>query len=196
MDVSAAKKALRRSIRERILSLSPGERAQQELGLRQVFPTLPGLDEAQSILLYVRAFPEEVETHDWIDWVVGSGRRLILPRVDRAARCLRLHAVTNLTGDLAAGTLGILEPRPGAPLVSPDAVDWVLVPGLAFDDRGYRLGRGAGYYDRLLPQLRPSVPRWAVAFDPQWVEALPVEPHDVALDGIVSPSRRFTRRTP
>ena len=69
----------------------------------------------------------------------------------------------------------------------------ILVPGLAFDARGYRLGRGAGHYDRLLPRLRPEVSRWALILDCQWVEDLPVEPHDIPLDGVVSPGREIVR---
>jgi 5-formyltetrahydrofolate cyclo-ligase len=60
----------------------------------------------------------------------------------------------------------------------------VLVPGLAFDATGHRLGRGAGHYDKLLPGLRPEVPRWALILDVQWSEDLPVEPHDQPLDGV------------
>ena len=68
------------------------------------------------------------------------------------------------------------------------------MPGLGFDDLGFRLGRGAGHYDRLLPLLRPDAPRWALALDCQWVEDLPVEPHDVPIDGVVSPGKTVTRR--
>ena len=102
--------------------------------------------------------------------------------------------IDDLDADLEPGTLGIPEPAPDCPEVEPEAVDWVLVPGLAFDAAGYRLGRGAGHYDRLLPTLRPDAPRWALAFDCQWVDDLPVEPHDVPLDGIVSPTPATSSR--
>ena len=64
-----------------------------------------------------------------------------------------------------------------------------VVPGLAFDEQGYRLGRGAGYYDRLLPQLRPDATCWAICLRCQLMHALPVEPHDAPLDGIATPDR-------
>jgi 5-formyltetrahydrofolate cyclo-ligase len=85
--------------------------------------------------------------------------------------------------------MGIPEPGRHLAEVAPEEIDWALVPGLAFDDRGFRLGRGAGYYDRLLPTLRPDAPRWALAYDCQWIEALPNESHDQPLDGIVSPGK-------
>jgi 5-formyltetrahydrofolate cyclo-ligase len=87
------------------------------------------------------------------------------------------------------GTLGIPEPRLTCPRLEPSEIDWALIPGLAFDDRCYRLGRGAAHYDRLLPLLRPEVLRWALALEPQWVDALPVEAHDQQLDGVMSAER-------
>jgi 5-formyltetrahydrofolate cyclo-ligase len=148
------------------------------------------------VLLYATAFPEELDTRAWLGLVLAGGRRLLCPRVDRKGRRLRLYEVKDPQADLRPGALGIPEPRPGAPEVAPGEVDWVLVPGLAFDPRGYRLGRGAGYYDRLLPTLRPDAPRWSLCLDCQWVDELPVEPHDAVLDGVVSPSKTVVRRSP
>ena len=68
-------------------------------------------------------------------------------------------------------------------------VDWVLVPGVAFDARGHRLGYGGGYYDRLLALMAPSVPRVAGAFDLQVQEDVPAAPHDLTVDVVVTPTR-------
>ena len=193
MDVVAQKRELRRQVVAHILALSPEQRSAQEADLVARFDGLPGLARATTVLLYVTAFPEEIQTRPMLDRVLGRGQALVCPRVDRRERRLRLFAVGDLDTDLVAGTLGIPEPRKTLPEVDPRAIDWVLVPGLAFDPRGYRLGRGAGHYDKLLPALRPEVPCWAFCLDPQWVEELPVEPHDVPLDGVVSPSRTECR---
>lgn len=177
---------------ERILALGPDDRRAQDSALAARFATLPGLAEARTVLLYVKAFPEEIETGPMLEWTLGRGQRLLCPRVDRRAGRLRLHRVGDLEADLVRGAMGIPEPRKQSPEVDPAEVDFVLVPGLAFDPRGYRLGRGAGYYDRLLPTLRPEAGRWALCLDCQWVDALPVEPHDARLDGVASPSRTET----
>lgn len=183
------KRLLRRTMVDAILATDPGERQSQNRILAERFPDLPGFDRAGTVLLYITAFPEEIDTRPMIAAAAHRGKRLVFPRVDRAARRLVLFEVESLERDFVPGVLGIPEPRMDCPTVEPDEIDWVLVPGLAFDQQRYRLGRGAGHYDRLLPMLGKDVPRWALAFDCQWVDALPVESHDVALDGVVSPSR-------
>lgn len=189
MTTRAAKRAIRRTVIARIQALPPEDRARQEVSLLSALPGLPGFADADTVLLYVSAFPEEFDTGPMLRLALNQGKRLICPRVNRDEMRLDLHAVGNLDRDLEPGTLGILEPRTSTPLVEPKAVDWVLVPGVAFDIRGYRIGRGAGHYDRLLPRLRPVVPRWSLGFEEQWVETVPDEPHDQRVDGFVSPNR-------
>ncbi|MCA1684466.1 MAG: 5-formyltetrahydrofolate cyclo-ligase [Planctomycetia bacterium] len=195
MNLTDLKHALRRETVARIMALDPGRRAAEEAALAALFPSLPGFDAAGCVLLYASAFPEEIATGSLLRLALDRGKRLVCPRVDRVARCLRLLQVQDPGSDFRGGTLGIPEPRKSCPLVGVGEVDWVLAPGLAFDSRCYRLGRGAGHYDRLLPTLRTDAPRWALALDCQWVEGLPVEPHDVALDGVVSASRTATRQS-
>jgi 5-formyltetrahydrofolate cyclo-ligase len=189
VEIRRRKRALRGEIIARILALDPTQRRRDEALLATRFHSLPGFASAHTVLLYARAFPEEIATGPLLEAALERGKSLLCPRVDRAEHRLRLFQVEDPARDLIPGTLGIPEPRQGCLEVAPAAVDWALVPGLAFDVHGFRLGRGAGYYDRLLPMLRPGTPRWALIHDCQWVEALPVAPHDVAVDGVVSPAR-------
>lgn len=193
MDIRARKRALRRKMVAQILDLGPSTRRAQDLALSARFTSLPGYPSAATVLLYAAAFPEEIRTEPLLEHAFSAGKRVVLPRVDRARGMLVLCRVDDPRTDLVPGTRGIPEPHAGAALVEPVEVDWVLVPGLVFDTRCYRLGRGAGHYDRLLPTLRPEAPRWALAYDCQWAAELPVEPHDVPLDGVVSPSQQRTR---
>jgi 5-formyltetrahydrofolate cyclo-ligase len=189
MDLPACKQKLRREFVERIMALDPEERRAQESVLAERFATLPGFSTANTVLLYVSTFPEEIATGAMLCLSLELGKRLVCPRVDRMEGRLRLHEVRDLGSDLRRGTLGIPEPRRVCPEIGAESIDWVLVPGLGFDVLGYRLGRGAGHYDRLLPTLRPDAPCWALGLDCQWVEELPVEPHDIPLDGVATPSR-------
>ncbi len=195
MNLKDRKQALRQEIRDRILRLDPNRRRAEERALQDRFPDLPVFERAGCVLLYASAFAEEIETGPLLRLTLDRGKRLVCPRVDRASGRLHLHEVAAIETDLRRGTLGIPEPRKTCVLVAPDEVDWVLVPGLGFNEACYRIGRGAGHYDRLLPMLRPEATRWAIALDCQWVDDLPVEPHDVPLDGVSSISRTALRHS-
>ena len=197
-SVSAAKlkKDLRRSIRTLILALGRQERADQEAALARLFDRLPGYAEATTVLLYAKAFTEELETRPFLNHALETGKRIVLPKVDRKRQLMRLFQVRDPRLDLEPGTLEIPEPRPHCLLIEPEEIDWALVPGLAFDFHCHRLGRGAGHYDRLLPRLRPDASRWALGFDCQVLGQLPAEPHDVPMDGVVTPRHWIRQRDP
>ena len=97
------------------------------------------------------------------------------------AKCMDLDA------DLATGKFGIREPRSHCGEILLNHLDLALVPGVGFDLKGRRLGRGRGFYDRLLAQI--SGTKCGVGFDEQIVEAIPTEPHDVHLNYILTPTR-------
>jgi 5-formyltetrahydrofolate cyclo-ligase len=184
-----SKPSLRRLMKATMAALDPRERRQQEESLILRFPDLPGFGQADSVLLFVSALPEEPQTVALFDLAYESQKTVLCPRVDRRARRLSIHRIVDRSADLVPGALGIPEPRAWLPEVSPVTVDWVLVPGLAFDERGFRLGRGAGYYDRLLPALRADAVRWSICLSCQLVRELPTEPHDAPVDGISTPER-------
>jgi 5-formyltetrahydrofolate cyclo-ligase len=102
---------------------------------------------------------------------------------------LEAYAISDPERDLGPGFRGIAEPLPHCPPLAFEAVDWVLVPGVAFDTHGHRLGYGGGYYDRLLPLLRDDAHRVAGAFDLQIVDRVPIAPHDRPLDAILTETR-------
>jgi 5-formyltetrahydrofolate cyclo-ligase len=188
--VSQSSKAdLRRGMKATIAALDDRERRAQEDSLIARFSSLPGLAEARSVLLFVAALPEEPRSHDLFSLVYAMKKIVLCPRVEKRGRRLSLHRIADPAVDLSPGVLGIPEPRPDLLEVGPAAVDWALVPGLAFDERGFRLGRGAGYYDRLLPLLRPDATCWALCLSCQLVRELPVEAHDAPLNGVSTPER-------
>ena len=193
MDIRAVKRALRVEVRACILAMSAEERGSEERALIERLPTMPGFAEAATVLLYASAFPEEFDTGPMLRLAIDRGKRLICPRVVRKEQRLALVEIVDPARDFAPGMLGIPEPGRDRPEVDPATIDWALVPGLAFDAACYRIGRGAGHYDRLLPRLRPDVPKWALCLSSQWVPALPVEPHDVPLDGVAGADRTVTR---
>lgn len=183
-----SKAAMRRAITAAVAALSPAERSRQDAALISRSAELPGLGAARTVLLFVAALPDEPPTGQLFAQAYQAHQRVVCPRVDRLLSCLRLFQVADPATELLAGALGIPEPRAGLPEIDPAAVDWALIPGLGFDRCGYRLGRGAGYYDRLIPMLRPDTMCWAIAYTCQVVPELLVESHDQPLDGVVTPN--------
>jgi 5-formyltetrahydrofolate cyclo-ligase len=118
------------------------------------------------------------------DWTAAVGKDwdVALPRIEGEE--LRFHRVKNFAG-LAKGKFGTREPLESG-VVSVSAAETILVPGVAFDRGGARLGRGGGFYDRLLGDATLTARRIAVCFTCQLVERVPVEPHDVEVDAIVT----------
>lgn len=184
-ELSQAKRALRALVRSAVLAMDPAERAAAEQAIRANFLDAPGRERARTVLLYASCFPDEVATGPLLDRIRAEGRILACPRVDRTARRLRLHLIDDPARDLVAGLMGIPEPAADRPEVDIQSIDWVLVPGVAFDHRGGRLGRGGGYYDRLLAELPGSVPRWSLALEPQVLDEIPLEPHDRRVHGLI-----------
>jgi 5-formyltetrahydrofolate cyclo-ligase len=196
-SLTSSKADLRSAFKAAIAAIEPSERRAQENALIARYSGLPGLARATNLLLFVSALPEEPPTFQLFSLAISMKKTVLCPRVHRRARRLSLHRIADPASELCRGALGIPEPRAGLPEVPPAEVDWALVPGLAFDERGFRLGRGAGYYDRLLPLLRPDAICWAVCLSCQLVDRLPVEPHDAPLHGVSTPGRdvRGTRAT-
>lgn len=119
----------------------------------------------------------EPDTKDFNDWVQLMGMRLLTPRV-------RGESLEFAEGPVAPGAFGILEPTGNRAMIL--EADLVLVPALAIDGSGNRLGKGKGFYDRALVGV--TAPRYGVIFDSEFLELIPTEDHDLALEGCVSPS--------
>ena len=147
---------------------------------------LPELAAAHILLTYA-ALPAELDPSLAIDGLRARGTRIAYTRIE-APGVLGLHEVDSDV-ELIPGPLGIRQPPHDAPRVAHDAVDAVIVPGVAYDESGQRLGYGGGYFDRLLPLLRPDCVRIGVAFDEQLLPSIPAEEHDAEVDIVVTPSR-------
>ena len=133
---------------------------------------------AGCVLLY-HALPDEVDTSLLLQDALQQGKRVVLPVVVGEVLQLRLY-----DGRMVAGAFGISEPV--GPLVTAyDTIDLAIVPGMAFDGHGNRLGRGKGFYDRLLPLLHCH--KWGVCFSFQLVDVVPAENHDIPMDRVITP---------
>lgn len=187
--LAEAKAALRKRMIALRDVLEPAARQQIGDHITRQITAMPAYREAVSVLAYC-SFGSEFPTAGLISEVLASGRRLILPRVERGLNELVLYAVKDISQDMAMGPWGIREPVPErCELVSIDAPHFVLVPGLAFTARGDRLGYGKGYYDRLIRNMkrRPHRPSLvAAAFPLQVLPEVPCGPLDEQVDRVVT----------
>jgi 5-formyltetrahydrofolate cyclo-ligase len=186
-----AKLALRRQVLARRDALPLEERAAASAAIAARIPTLPQFAAARTVLLTL-AFRSEWNTRPLVATALDAAKTVVVPRVNTQTRMLELVSIDDPDRDVVPGHLGIPEPRAERPHVSRDAIEFVLVPGVAFDLDGRRLGYGGGYYDRLLPLLPSRAARIAGALEVQIVERVPAAPHDVAVDAIVTESRTVT----
>lgn len=153
----------------------------------------PEFKQSTAVLLYV-AFGHEVKTVGLLERCLALGKQIYAPRVVPKHHP-QICRITSPADDLELGSLGILEPRKELPGGDPAAPDFAVVPGLAFDLAGYRLGRGGGFYDRLLadPDFRAFT--CGLCFERQTVADLPRESHDQPVRALATETefRRFIR---
>ncbi len=189
-DLSDQKRALRREMSERRAALSDDERRARSAAATARLLALPELAEAagRTIAGYVAA-KGEIDPAEALARLAADGATVALPRVSAAAPRLRFHRAP--IDGLVPGRFGLMEPAASTPEVAVDALDVVIVPGLAFDDAGHRLGFGGGYYDGGFAD-RPGArhaPRIGLAYDFQVVARCPAGDGDVGVDVVVTDAR-------
>ena len=148
---------------------------------------MPAFQKAHTVLFYV-SYEKEVDTHAMIKESLALGKQVVVPCTDKKTKTLSL-SVLRCWDDLCHGAYNILEPKKECRTnVSFESIDLVIVPGVAFDPHGNRLGHGMGYYDSLLRQFKDK-PKIGLAFELQLLDHIPAEQHDIQVDTIVSEER-------
>jgi 5-formyltetrahydrofolate cyclo-ligase len=181
-----AKARLRRILRQTLAAMSPELRRNESLRACQVILNSTVWRQARILLLYA-PLPEELDVSPLWPAALAEGKTLCLPRFDPDRDSYGAAQVSQLDRDLVIGHYGLREPTSSCPPMPLNSLDLILVPGLGFGPNGRRLGRGKGFYDRLLNGL--SALKCGIAFDQQWSESIPQEPCDVLLDCILTPGR-------
>jgi 5-formyltetrahydrofolate cyclo-ligase len=193
----SSKDEIRSSALQRRDALPPSLR--QDYG-RAILNRILAMDvfrRSQTVMAY-SSFGSEIDTLPLLLAVLEGGKTLLLPKVNRAAGGLEVYEVRNIESDLRAGVWGILEPVPEiCACRALSEHELILVPGVAFDRQGGRIGYGRGYYDKFLASCRAvnHFPHTiAAAFEVQVVDAVPIEPHDVRIDTLVTEAGQWPQR--
>ncbi len=188
-NITDAKHAMRERIKQLREALSDAARHEETSACYRHLLALSAYQEAKTVLTYM-SFGSEMGTYAFLQTLFDDKKNVIAPRIVKrpgGEKHLVLQGVQNVN-DLEKGQWGILQPRLDMPVVNIADVDFALVPGLAFDERGGRLGYGAGYYDGLLAKASPAMLRVSVAFFCQVVERVPVAANDLPIDILITAS--------
>jgi 5-formyltetrahydrofolate cyclo-ligase len=181
-----SKAQLRRQVREQVRRLALPRRYGASLKAQALLAAQSVWRNAGAVLFYA-ALPDELDLSVLMAQALEAGKTVALPRFVPQTGAYAIFEVKQGALDCAPGKFGIAEPKEGCPTFAPKALDLALVPGIAFDATGHRLGRGAGYYDRLLGQLGGV--KCGVAFDEQMVPQVPAEAHDIRVNFVLTPTR-------
>ena len=187
-NIRQHKAFIRETMRALRDALDPEERAAKSLLIKSNLFSLPEIMSASSLMFYV-SFRSEVRTEPMIRHALSLGKQVIVPITDLKNKRLQLSQIKDFDEDLAPGTWGILEPKPGKirPVAYSD-IDVVVTPGLAFSEQGWRIGYGGGFYDRLLSESRKKA--YALSFEMQMLPEIPfIAGQDVPVNYIITEKR-------
>lgn len=180
------KKAQRREALNKRKELSISEVNKKSKNIMELLFKCEFYKKAQCIMTYVD-FNNEVKTKELIKKSIESNKKIIIPITITKTKELMLSQLKDYDNELEIGTFGVLEPKKEfIRIVPPESIDLVLVPGVAFDRRGYRIGYGGGYYDRFLKKINPSIPKVALAFDLQIIPRVKEGRYDIPMDYIIT----------
>jgi 5-formyltetrahydrofolate cyclo-ligase len=187
MTFVATKEQLRQQMRGRLVAHSAVDVQVKSAAIWERLSVLGEFATAARSLIYVSK-AAEVDTRGLIQQLLAMGRQVCVPWYNGATEQYVASELRDFALDLMTGQFGIMEPKPEAVRpVNGDQIDVALVPGLAFDETGNRLGRGMGYFDRILRDLRGT--KIGLAYDFQVLSEVPTEVRDSSMDFIVTEKR-------
>ena len=176
---------LRQQIKKKLLEQSREDRASRSWAIVEKALKLLAFQRANCVHFYM-SLPTEVDTEFLIDRSLSTGKRVVLPITDTINRELHWYEIKNRAQDLKRGALGIFEPNTAVARKFNDKAQCIFVPGMVFDKKNNRIGRGAGFYDKFLSRLSPDVYKVGLAFSFQVLPEIPVNAHDVRLDEVIT----------
>lgn len=195
MSLIHTKADLRAQIRQMLARISPAVRAVESIELCNRLRAQ--IQSAHTILFYA-PLPEELDIWPVLEELVGAAHKharkknVGLPCYDPENKTYGARLIQDLATDIVTGRFNVREPAPDCIPIPLNRFDLVLVPGVAFDLTGHRLGRGMGFYDRLLAET--SGIKCGIAYDGQLVEKIPNETHDIPVNFILTPTRCLRRK--
>ncbi|MBN2096896.1 MAG: 5-formyltetrahydrofolate cyclo-ligase [Candidatus Omnitrophica bacterium] len=185
-QVARAKKEIRKEIKRKLTEQNDTQRLRKSRLIQKKLFQTSEFKKAKYVMFYL-AREEEVGTAEMIARAQKIGKKILVPVVSMRKMRMSVSLVKNIQKDLQPGPYGILQPKAkNIRVIDPSRIDLILVPGIAFDRQGNRLGRGKGYYDKFLGSLPDDIPRFGLAYQFQVLKRLPVFSHDVAVTKVIA----------
>lgn len=178
------KSALRQQMRDKLAAMDATTMSAGSDAVCKALAAMNLFAKAGVVMAYL-SMPEELDVDEIVRRGPDAGKTMLVPRVEADVGRMIAIQCASLQAGLSVSSYGIREPVAGEEFPV-ERIDLIVVPGLAFDRAGNRLGRGGGYYDRFLAQPGLTAVRCAVAFDEQLVECVPAGPHDQPIDVLVT----------
>ena len=187
--VKERKRGIREKISITLSELSESELADKTKAVKNRLFEFANFFESKIVLLYINNV-NEVNTEQIIEKSLKLDKIVIFPAIDAKNHEIKLMKIDSVEADLKIGSRGILEPDAKKCKVVPvECIDIAIIPGIAFDEKGSRIGFGDGYYDRLIPKLPITARKVGIAFEDQIIKQIPTESHDRHVDIIVTEKR-------
>lgn len=184
--ISQNKKDARLAVKRLLSLLSDGYLKNADNKIREHLLSLEGFQKSNTIMTYL-SLEREVGTLDFAREVLHRRKRLIVPRVQSHPKALIACEIMSLDEGLVPSRYGILEPdKAHIRQVDPYEIEFHVVPGLAFDKKGHRLGRGGGYYDRFLSGISPNAMTVGVCYECQLLDLVPCDSRDMPVQCVVT----------
>jgi 5-formyltetrahydrofolate cyclo-ligase len=188
-EIKLAKEQIRKDIAKTLNSLTEKQRTEKAKAIESKLFGFANFLEARIALLYIDG-DNEVRTKSILKRAYDFTKIVVLPAFDPERLKVAILKVDHPDKDLVPGPRGVLEPNPARCKPVPlQKIDIAIIPGLAFDEKGARIGSGHGYYDRFIPDLPATTRKVALAFEEQIIPQVPTESHDKHVDIIITDKR-------
>ncbi|MDR3596977.1 5-formyltetrahydrofolate cyclo-ligase [Clostridium sp.] len=188
MECFNIKKILRKEILEKRENIDITIKKKMDKEILNRFYESKYYNEARNVFIYI-SYGSEIDTKDIINKALKENKRIYVPRTEFKTRIMDAVEISSLD-KLIENSYGILEPSENEPHIDPNGLDLILVPGVAFDRNGGRMGYGAGFYDRYFKKINSDnikrITKLALAYDFQVIGEVPMEELDIPVDYIIT----------
>jgi 5-formyltetrahydrofolate cyclo-ligase len=185
-EIRREKEVVRKEIISKLREQDPSLRRENSRKVQEALLSSKEFQNSRVVMTYV-SLPTEVDTYDIMRITLERGKKLAVPSIDTVSRTMIASELTSID-DLVEGPFGICEPKDGSTkAIPPKEIDLIVVPGIAFDKKNMRLGRGKGYYDKFIADKDlSSSKKVGLAFKFQVVDSLPSDPHDMPVSRVIT----------